>query len=249
MSYSDGGGGAPLLLVHGTGRSRLDWEPLLPALGRRRCIRPDLRGHGGSDVPREPFTLPDLAADLLALADALWLGRFDLAGHSLGGLVSLACAAQAPERIGRIVLIESWGSLRRQEEFDPHPFASLPREARKRVAHMHRETYVQWMPGIRERFWHAIEAFDGLAVLRSLRRPALVLLGDRGGPRPDPRDLGIPHREDLRVEGGIPSLTPIPPLERSDPAVLRPGLPRRRRLSLPDPERAAARPDAKRARP
>ncbi|MEN3283871.1 MAG: lipase [Solirubrobacteraceae bacterium] len=99
-------GGLPTVGLHGgycTGAAyaRIGSE----ALPERRWICPDLRGHGSS--PRSgPWTLAQLARDVLATADALGVERFDVIGHSLGGVVSAELMRMAPSRIKSAVLLD-----------------------------------------------------------------------------------------------------------------------------------------------
>lgn len=81
------------------------WEPQEDALrGRFALLRYDTRGHGASSVPQGPYSLDELASDLLALLDHLGLTRVHLCGLSLGGLVGQWLALHAPERLDRLVL-------------------------------------------------------------------------------------------------------------------------------------------------
>lgn len=102
----DGDPGAPPLLLLGLLGSALDmWEPQLPALTpAHRVIRVDHRGHGKSPVPPGPYTMSELAGDVLALLDRLELDRVDYLGLSLGGMIGQYLASEAPERIGRLAL-------------------------------------------------------------------------------------------------------------------------------------------------
>jgi 3-oxoadipate enol-lactonase len=103
----DGPADAPVLLLAGPigGTGEL-WELQLPALAQRfRVIRPDHRGHGRSPVPPGPYRLDDLAADTLALLDRLGAERVHFAGLSLGGMVGMWLAQNAPERIDRLALL------------------------------------------------------------------------------------------------------------------------------------------------
>ena len=82
------------------------WRGQMPDLAERlRVIRYDHRGHGGSPVPPGPYSLADLGGDVLALLDRLGLVRVHLGGMSLGGMVSMWVAANAPERVDRLVLM------------------------------------------------------------------------------------------------------------------------------------------------
>ena len=81
------------------------WEPQAASLaGPFRVVRYDRRGHGASEVPPGPYSLDDLGRDALELLDELELERASWCGLSLGGLVGMWLAAEAPERIDRLVL-------------------------------------------------------------------------------------------------------------------------------------------------
>ncbi|KAA9157185.1 alpha/beta hydrolase [Amycolatopsis acidicola] len=106
MYYEVHGAGRPLVLLHGGVHTvELTFGALLPDLARdRQVIAAELQGHGRTaDIDRE-MTLPELAADVLALLDHLGLERADFFGFSLGGLVALQLVITAPERVGRLVL-------------------------------------------------------------------------------------------------------------------------------------------------
>lgn len=96
--------GQPLVLLHSLGCDHTMWDPQVAALSaERRILRVDLRGHGSSPVPAPPYTLAELADDVLRVADEAGLDRLDLAGISLGGQVALAIAARLPDRVRRLV--------------------------------------------------------------------------------------------------------------------------------------------------
>jgi 3-oxoadipate enol-lactonase len=105
---------APLVLLHGLGDGAADWDGVAPAFARRwRVYAPDLRGHGRSGRPGD-YSVELMAADALGFLDALELGRVDLIGHSMGGLVGYLLAGDHPERVGRLVL-EDVAALRPRE--------------------------------------------------------------------------------------------------------------------------------------
>jgi 3-oxoadipate enol-lactonase len=68
-------------------------------------VRFDLRGHGGSSTPPAPYAIADLGRDVLELMDGLELERASYCGLSIGGMVGIWLAANAPERIDRLVLV------------------------------------------------------------------------------------------------------------------------------------------------
>ena len=96
------GDGEPLVLLHGWPQHWWMWRGALPALSQHyRCIVPDLRGLGWSDAPASGYDKPQLAADVLALLDALGLQTVRLMGHDWGAFTSLLIAPQAPARVER----------------------------------------------------------------------------------------------------------------------------------------------------
>jgi pimeloyl-ACP methyl ester carboxylesterase len=111
LAYEEHGqGGRALVLVHGFTGSRRDFAPRLPELAALgRTIAVDLRGHGGSARAADPsaYTLERLADDLVGFLDALDLGGCDLLGHSMGGMVALRAALEAPGRLGSLLLMDT----------------------------------------------------------------------------------------------------------------------------------------------
>jgi 3-oxoadipate enol-lactonase len=102
----DGPESAPaVLLAPSLGTTWEMWDSLAAALAPSyRVVRFDTRGHGRSPVPPGPYTLPDLADDVVALADALDIGRFAIVGLSLGGAVAQTLLVSHPSRLTAAVL-------------------------------------------------------------------------------------------------------------------------------------------------
>src|ERR1700674_782319 len=91
---------AALVLSHALGLSMAMWDPQMAGLSRAfRVVRYDHRGHGGSPVPAGPYTIEELGRDLIHLLDRLGLDRVSFCGLSLGGMVGMWVASNAPERI------------------------------------------------------------------------------------------------------------------------------------------------------
>jgi pimeloyl-ACP methyl ester carboxylesterase len=106
-----GAQGQPLLLLHGfTGAKEdlTDWLDPFADLGFH-AVAPDHRGHGASGAPtvESEYSLATFADDVLALADELGWGSFFLLGHSMGGMIAQTIALQAPERVERLVLMDT----------------------------------------------------------------------------------------------------------------------------------------------
>jgi len=81
------------------------WDAQAPAFEKQfRLLRYDMRGHGQSSAPPPPYAVPDLARDILALADSLNITRFHFCGLSIGGMIGMSLALQAPERLSKLIL-------------------------------------------------------------------------------------------------------------------------------------------------
>jgi 3-oxoadipate enol-lactonase len=108
LSYElEGPADAPVVvLASSLGTTRAMWEPQRRLLAAdHRVVSFDHRGHGDSPVPSGPYSIEDLGGDALALLDALELASVSWCGISLGGMVGLWLAANAPERIERLIAI------------------------------------------------------------------------------------------------------------------------------------------------
>lgn len=106
--------GPALVLVHGLGNDAGVWAQSVPALlPDHRLIVIDLPGHGGSAPAKGPLSISDEVAGLEALLAKQAGGKTPpiLIGNSLGGWVSLLYAERHPERVSRLVLVDTGGLL------------------------------------------------------------------------------------------------------------------------------------------
>jgi pimeloyl-ACP methyl ester carboxylesterase len=95
-----------ILLLHGFPESHRTWRHQMTALADRFfCVAPDQRGYAGSDKPAgvDAYKVPVLVADVFALADALGIERFTLAGHDWGGAIAWAAALKDQHRVARLI--------------------------------------------------------------------------------------------------------------------------------------------------
>jgi pimeloyl-ACP methyl ester carboxylesterase len=111
--YSLGPADGPVaVLVHGLGGRSEDWGKLAPYLARAgyRVYLPDLPGYGQSDKPADfSYSVKDEAAVVSGFFDALGLKQVDLGGWSMGGWIVQLVAAEHPERIRKLMLLDSAG--------------------------------------------------------------------------------------------------------------------------------------------
>jgi len=108
---SGGGDATPLVFLHGVGSDKSAWAPQLAHFGAaRRAIAFDTPGYGESDpmAPGQGAMHDRFAAAILAALDALAIDRAHVCGLSLGGVVALALANAAPERIESLILADSF---------------------------------------------------------------------------------------------------------------------------------------------
>ncbi len=113
MAVDVRGEGDAIVFIHGLGGSMNAWTPLLPALGRYRCVRPELPGAARS---RKAYALgvatahggrlsAEVHADaVIRVCESLGISRAHFVGHSFGTIIALHVAAKAPERVRSLAL-------------------------------------------------------------------------------------------------------------------------------------------------
>jgi len=103
-----GGSGPAVVLLHGYGETGDMWAPLAIDLARdHTVIVPDLRGLGLSAKPAGGFDKKTQAGDVAAVMTVLGVERADVVAHDIGNMVAFQVAAQYPERVGKLVLIDA----------------------------------------------------------------------------------------------------------------------------------------------
>jgi len=106
------GKGKEILCIHGITANSRFWDCLASALAPHyRVIAMDLRGRGLSDKPPAGYAIEHHCKDILALMNDQGLNRVILMGHSLGAFISLVFAAQHPQRVDRLILVDGGGKL------------------------------------------------------------------------------------------------------------------------------------------
>lgn len=107
-AYSIEGEGPPLFLIHGIGAARNTWRKAMPVLTPHfSVVTYDLRGHGESPMPEQPFGLDELVADLEAVRVKTGFEAAHFAGHSLGGMIGPAYARAFPGRVQSLGLLST----------------------------------------------------------------------------------------------------------------------------------------------
>jgi pimeloyl-ACP methyl ester carboxylesterase len=196
-------GAPPLVMLHAMGRTADDWRGVAPSLaGAYDIFAFDQRGHGATSHARE-YSFELMRDDLRAVADALGLGRFTLVGHSMGGTVAYLFAEEWPERVEKLVAVDTpppWGGT---------PFPEPPPEPPEPVGH-------DWalMAPIMRQLSHPDPAWWGR--LGEITAPTLIIGG--GAASFVPQDLladaarRIPGAKLVTIEGGghVPYATRLP---------------------------------------
>jgi len=111
ISYLQEGQGSetPVVLLHGYAETSRMWLPLMSKLADRRVvIAPDLRGSGSSEKPAGGYDKKTLAQDIHALVKSLGYPKIKIVGHDIGLMVAYAYAAQYPDEVESIVLMDAF---------------------------------------------------------------------------------------------------------------------------------------------
>jgi pimeloyl-ACP methyl ester carboxylesterase len=204
VAYDVSGAGPSVMLVHGLGFSRRLWRSQVELLVEQgfRAITVDLRGFGSSDMPREPYSIVDLADDLERVREATAADRMHLVSHSMGGMVAQHYVVAHPERVLSLFLCSTSnhnGKRARafarvmsllsehgfeQAEKDVQLFAEVERTIAEVIPYtgpvMHVLRKLTEEPSVARAFaWGAIAGFSIKDEVSAIRCPALVMHGGR----------------------------------------------------------------------
>jgi len=109
LHVEQSGNGFPLLLISGLGGLAQQWRDQAPVLGDSfSVVLHDQRGVGGSDQAGCACTIEQMAADVIALMDALGIARAHIVGHSTGGAIAQSIAIDHPKRVAALGIISGW---------------------------------------------------------------------------------------------------------------------------------------------
>jgi 3-oxoadipate enol-lactonase len=114
LHYHDTGprDGLPLIFANSLGTDFRIWDPLLPHLPPGlRIVRYDMRGHGLSDAPAGDYWMGDLVADAANLLESLGITDAVFVGLSIGGAVAQGLAAERPDLVRALVLLDTAAKL------------------------------------------------------------------------------------------------------------------------------------------
>ncbi|HEU4871980.1 MAG TPA: alpha/beta fold hydrolase [Pyrinomonadaceae bacterium] len=118
-AYKGDPAGIPVIMLHGYTDSWFSFSQVLPLLDNKyRVYILDQRGHGDSDRPVGGYALQQFAADVIAFMDAMNLKQATIVGHSMGSFVAQHVAAEAPERVTKLVLVASATTVRNNTVVD-----------------------------------------------------------------------------------------------------------------------------------
>ena len=217
IHYRIAGEGPPLVLVHGwTASARTNWEltgwvDLLKP--HYRLILPDLRGHGRSAKPhrRSSYSLPLLAADVLAVMDAAGVGTARLMGYSMGGMTALELLCGHGDRFTAAVIGGMGAAFpadRRVNCGDEETDVPPPLERSTWGVIKTWASFIRHYDAIAQNaVWRGVfrgrQPVRDLALLRKVHQPVLIVVGTRDPLCPGARLLEerLPNATRLTLSG------------------------------------------------
>lgn len=215
MAYIEEGHGFPVVLGHSFLWDAEMWRPQINELSRHfRVLVPELWGHGDSEAPPECVSdLSSITRQHLAFLDALGVDRCHLVGLSVGGMWGAQLAIEKPERIDRLVLMDTYLGAEPPDTRDYYfklldtvaEAGQITEDMRNTIVPMFFHPTQPTVPEIREQFHQALSSMNCATIRDSLHpmgklifgRPDLleqlsqlpadrtiILVGDQDRPRP-----------------------------------------------------------------
>ncbi|MGY8526344.1 3-oxoadipate enol-lactonase [Paracidovorax citrulli] len=214
----DGKEGPWVILVHPLGADHTIWEATAAHLAdRHRVVRVDLRGHGQSDAPVGPYTMVQMADDIVALMDGLDVPQAHYVGLSIGGMIGQVLGVRYPERFHSLTLADTsshtpmeahpmWheriGSVEAHgmagvadatlNRWFTEPYRAAHADVVEKIRAMVLATPVRGYVGASL----AILGFDQASALPRIHCPTLVIVGDQ--------DPGCPVEQARAIAQAIP---------------------------------------------
>ncbi len=218
VNYEISGSGSVIMFAHSLGSDLSIWAAQKSALaGRRTVLTYDLRGHGQTQATAGAYDFDLLAADTVALLDALKIDKVSFVGISLGGMIGQALALAVPQRLEKLVLADTttayppeaqatWPERIRQieasgletlvgptlERWLTAPYRSAHPAVAERIGQLIRSTTPAGYIGC----CHAIAGLNFADQLGNITLPTLVMVGDQ--------DAGTPPAMARQLAAAIP---------------------------------------------
>ena len=120
IEYLDQGEGEVILLLHGLGSSKADWDYQKEVFSKDfRVIAPDLRGHGNSTKPvsRKDYGISQCGEDMKLLLKALNIEKCSIIGFSMGGAIAFEMAVKFPSLFHKLVIVNTAPDFNNLGEF------------------------------------------------------------------------------------------------------------------------------------
>jgi 3-oxoadipate enol-lactonase len=112
VNYQEEGTGFPLVLVHGLNGDLTGWALVMPEFAKHyRTLALDVRGHGGTSKPDQPYSIEGFAEDLLEFLSKKQIPKVHLLGLSMGGAIAQQFALDHPEMIRSLVLVSTFSYI------------------------------------------------------------------------------------------------------------------------------------------